>query len=74
MKFTLPAGMVIPAQGEAIVAASESGFLARTNSPMRGERWLVVGGYKGSLRKARRVEVVDVAGRVVEKWTAPAKP
>jgi hypothetical protein len=66
--------MVIPAQGQAIVAASESGFLARTNSPMRGERWLVVGGYKGSLRKARRVELVDAGGRVVDPWKAPAKP
>ena len=74
VKFTLPAGMVIPAQGQAIVAASESGFLARTNSPMRGERWLVVGGYKGSLRKARRVELVDAGGRVVDPWKAPAKP
>jgi spore coat protein CotH len=74
VKFPLPAGMVIPSRGEAIVAASESGFLSRTNSPMRGQRSLVVGGFKGSLRKARRVDVIDAAGRVVDQWTAPAKP
>jgi hypothetical protein len=33
-----------------------------------------VGGYKGSLRKARRVEVLDAGDRVVDQWKAPAKP
>lgn len=68
VKFTLPPGMVIPAHGEAIVAADEAGFLTRTNPPMRGEQWLVVGGFKGNLGKAQDIRLTDDRGREVDRW------
>lgn len=68
VKFTLPSGMVIPAGGQAIVAADEAGFLTRTNSPMRREQWLVVGGFKGNLGKAREIQLIDDHGRGVDQW------
>ena len=68
VKFTLPAGMVIPASGQAIVASDARGFMERTESPKPGEPWLVVGGFKGSLAKAGTVQVVDDRDRMVHRW------
>jgi hypothetical protein len=68
VKFTLPPGMVIPANGQAIAAADEAGFLTRTNSPMRGEQRLVVGGFKGNLGKVQEIRLTDDRGRSVDQW------
>lgn len=73
VKFILPAGMVIPALGQAIVASDARGFMERTESPRSGEQWLVVGGFKGSLAKAKTVEVLDDRDRIVHRWKNPGR-
>jgi hypothetical protein len=66
--FTFPPGTVLPAQGDLIAASNLIGFQSRTTSPKPGEQRLVVGGFKGSLAKAREIRLVDVTGRVVDRW------
>jgi hypothetical protein len=68
IRFTFPPGTVLPAQGELIAASSLIGFQSRTTSPKPGEQKLVVGGFKGSLAKAREIRLVDVTDRVVDLW------
>ncbi len=68
VRFTFPPGTVLPAQGEMIAASSLVGFQSRTISPKPGEQRLVVGGFKGSLAKAREIQLLDPAGRLVDRW------
>lgn len=67
--FELPGGTVIPAGGGLVVVSDGRGFLDRTESPRTGESLLVVGGFKGSLKKAKEVRLEDGRGRVVDRWT-----
>ena len=73
--YTMPAGVVIPANGSVYVARDLVAFRARTSGPSGGQALFAVGGYDGQLSaRGETVVLTDADGNQVDTFTYDPNP
>jgi hypothetical protein len=65
VKFTVPAGTVLPAKATLYVSPDVKAFRARASNPRGGQGLFVVGNYRGHLGGSGHVTLKDDKGRTV---------